>query len=81
VRGVGEAICDTCGVRYLRNQLTRCSDGMLRCVGPGTNNDGRGRNARELSELEAMEAANFAHHEPLGDTGTVEHDDYTEQDT
>jgi hypothetical protein len=50
------AICDTCGVRYLRSQLVRGADGFLRCSGAGTLNDARGLTAVELDELQAQAA-------------------------
>jgi hypothetical protein len=64
------ALCDTCGVRYLRSQLARGPDGMLRCTGAGTMNDARGRTAYELGELEAQAAAGEAQAFDYGDDGS-----------
>lgn len=52
-RGEYTALCDTCDARYYRSQLRRGPDGLLRCFGPGTNNDAAGRTALELDELNA----------------------------
>lgn len=76
--GTGTAICDTCGVRYYRSQLRNGPDGLLRCVGAGTNNDGKGRTAKELGELESA-AANSMWRRGPPDDGAVESDDYTQQ--
>lgn len=54
--------CDTCGVRYLRSQLVRGPDGLLRCSGSGTLDDARGRTALELDELQAQAAEESAAH-------------------
>lgn len=54
------AICDTCGARFYRRQLVRGRDGLLRCSGPGTFNDARGRTALELDEAIASASLNGA---------------------
>lgn len=54
------SLCDTCGVRFYRGQLVRGRDGMLRCYGPGTNNDAKGRTALELDELVSMRSLEHA---------------------
>lgn len=60
LRGERMALCDTCGVRYLRSQLVRGADGFLRCSGAGTLNDARGMTAVELDELQAQAAEGLA---------------------
>lgn len=48
--GASAALCDVCSARFSRAQLVRGTDGMLRCSGPGTFNDARGRTEKELNE-------------------------------
>ena len=52
-KGDRTCLCDTCDVRYYRSQLVKGSDGLLRCFGPGTNNDADGYLAAELDEMNA----------------------------
>lgn len=50
MRGSSTALCATCSARFYRRQLVRGSDGLLRCSGPGTFNDNRGRTEQQLNE-------------------------------
>ena len=47
--------CDVCGVSWLRSQLQRGRDGLLRCT-----NDRPGRDALTLAELTASRAASLS---------------------
>lgn len=59
-RGDFVATCSYCGVPYRRSQLVRLRNGHFACVGPGTNNDGKGRDEVTLNEMNAAAAGRRA---------------------
>jgi len=65
-------MCDDCGVHYRRSQLRRMEDGRLSCIGPGTNNDGKGRVEVALDRANAMHAQRRRGPTIVRDTGNFD---------
>lgn len=51
--------CDTCGIVYYDHQVVEMEDGLVRCLGPGTLNDAKGRVGVTLSRLNAERAKTY----------------------
>lgn len=56
------AMCDQCGANYYRSQLKRKPGGALLCLGPGTQNDFKGKDEHELAMGNAEGASSALHH-------------------
>lgn len=74
--GASCALCDVCGARFSRRQLVRGRDGFLRCSGPGTFNDAKGKTAMELDEMVSARSAEHASGGPgWDDPGAIDSPD------